>query len=314
MTVNVFDQAARYSVRADPLGFLRWLLRGLDPSLTFHGWLDTRTVPFPGTPDRTCDTVADVAATAEALLRWAIIIEFQTEPDSWMLDRLLEYLGRLRRAVRCGPQQRERYQVVAALVSLTGPAQPDVLQMALPGLTAPALHFSVAVRTLRDEDAMLTLDQIAAGATSRCLLAWVPLMRGGGDPDIIEGWKQVAGQEPDDDLRATYGAIATVFAEATNGAVTWKSGLEGWNMRESTIVAEGKAEGRAEGIAQGERRALLTVLGQKFGAPVPGDLTSTIEAQVDIDVLGHWLALAVTAESFEAFRAAIARPANAVTD
>jgi hypothetical protein len=33
MSGNVFDQAARYSIRLDPLGFLRWLVAGLDPGL-----------------------------------------------------------------------------------------------------------------------------------------------------------------------------------------------------------------------------------------------------------------------------------------
>ena len=28
MTMNVFDQAARYCVQSDPLGFLRWLIAG----------------------------------------------------------------------------------------------------------------------------------------------------------------------------------------------------------------------------------------------------------------------------------------------
>jgi hypothetical protein len=34
------------------------------------------------------------------------------------------------------------------------------------------------------------------------------------------------------------------------------------------------------------------------------------EAQADPDVLAHWLGLAVTAESLEAFQAAIVRPSN----
>src|SRR4051812_33359953 len=109
MSGNVFDQAARYSVQSDPLGFLRWVVPGLDPTLAFRGWLDTRTVPFPGTPDRTCDTVADLAfaGPGDAGLRWALAVEFQTDPDPEMLDRLLEYLGRLRRGLRQGPRRRE---------------------------------------------------------------------------------------------------------------------------------------------------------------------------------------------------------------
>jgi hypothetical protein len=75
-------------------------------------------------------------------------------------------------------------------------------------------------------------------------------------------------------------------------------------------IAKGRAEGRAEGVVQGERRALLTVLGQKFGSPIPAGLASTIEAQGDPEVIGHWLDLAIAAESLEAFHAAIIRPSN----
>ncbi len=89
-------------------------------------------MPFPREPDRICDTVADLADPAAPGLRWAVVTEFQTEPESDMLDRLLEYLARLRRDLRHGAGCREKYQVVAALVGLTGPPQPDTLEMALP--------------------------------------------------------------------------------------------------------------------------------------------------------------------------------------
>ena len=297
--MNRYDQAARYSPRSDPLGFLRWVVRGLDPALRFQGWLDTRTLPFPGTPDRTCDTVAELAEVVEALRRWALVTEFQTEPDPEILDRLLEYLARLRRVLRWGPQRREKYQVVAGLVSLTGPPQPQSLEMMLPGSDSPALYFRVAVRTLRDEDAALTLDQIAAGEISRSLLSWISLMRGGNEPGIIERWKLVVDQEPNDEHRADYRDIATVFAELTDCAAMWKLGLEGWNMRESTIVAEWMAEGEAKG----RRSALIEVLEQRFGAPIPPDLVMTIEGQADVSVLSRWFKAALKSESLDAFRA-----------
>src|SRR5262245_53436294 len=63
--INVYDQAARYAVKLDPAGFCRWLLPGLDPAVEFRGWLDTRTLPFPGEQDRTCDTVAALARAGE---------------------------------------------------------------------------------------------------------------------------------------------------------------------------------------------------------------------------------------------------------
>lgn len=56
--MRVFDQAAPYAAKLDPAVFLRWLLDTLDAQLTFHGWLDTHTIPFLGEADRICDTVA----------------------------------------------------------------------------------------------------------------------------------------------------------------------------------------------------------------------------------------------------------------
>ncbi|MGH7127561.1 MAG: hypothetical protein ACREIV_03265 [Planctomycetaceae bacterium] len=56
--MGVYDQAAWYAAKLDPQAFLAWLIPGVGTALEFVGWLDTRTVPFPGEPDRICDTVA----------------------------------------------------------------------------------------------------------------------------------------------------------------------------------------------------------------------------------------------------------------
>jgi hypothetical protein len=174
--INVFDQSARFVAKSDPLGFLRWLVPGLPPALEFLGWLDTRTLPFPGEPDRISDTVAELLGPAGPSARWALATEFQTEPDVEILDRLLEYLARLRRELRHGPRLRDRFQVAAALVHLTGPRSADTLEMTLPGSSNVGLRLTIASRALRDEDAAATLLDIEAGRTSRCLLAWIPLI------------------------------------------------------------------------------------------------------------------------------------------
>jgi hypothetical protein len=227
-------------------------------------------------------------------------------------------MARLRRELRCGPQRRDKYQVVAAVVNLTGAPQNDTLEMALPGLASPVVRIQVVTRTMREEDAALTLDRIAAGEVSRCLLSWISLMRGGAEPGIIEKWKEVANQEPNKQHRATYGALVTLFAELTDCATAWKSGLEGWNMRESAIVAEWKAEGRAEGMAEGmakgvaegiakaKRSDLLELLSEKFGSAIPPDLAATIGQQSDVDVLSRWFRAAIHAGTLEAFRAELA--------
>ena len=171
------------------------------------------------------------------------------------------------------------------------------------------------MRTLRDEDAALTLDQIAAGATSRCLLCWISLMRGGNEPGIIERWKQVASQEPNKEHRANYGAIVTVFAELTGCAghlEVGSGGLGHAGIDDRGGVEGGGSEpgGRPRGIAEGEPRpaeVCCEVLEQRFGAPIPPDLVATIEEQADIDVLSRWFKTALKAETLDAFRAELAR-------
>ena len=77
-------------------------------------------------------------------------------------------------------------------------------------------------------------------------------------------------------------------------------------MRESTIVAEWMAEGEAKGEAKGRRSALIEVLEQRFGAPIPADLVATIEGQADVDVLARWFKAALKSETVDSFRAALA--------
>ncbi len=49
MAVNPYDQASRYLMRLDPAGLLRWLFAVAVGQLRFLGWLETRSIPFPGT-------------------------------------------------------------------------------------------------------------------------------------------------------------------------------------------------------------------------------------------------------------------------
>ena len=296
-----FDQAARYTAKLDPPEFLRWLLPGLDPALAFQGWVDARTLPFPGERDRTCDTVAELLDATHSDRPWALVVELQSEPDPEILDRLLEYIVRLRREVRQGPDRRVQYATAAALLNLTGPLQPDVQDMALPCGAEVRLRFRPLVRTLRDDDSAATLRGIGAGSVGRCILPWIPLMHGGGDLDTMEEWKRLGGLGPDSRLRSVCGSLALVFAELAGRETEWKRSLEGWNVRESMVVNEWIAEGEAKG----RRAALLQVLQARFRGKIPSDLMTTIEGASDADELSRWMPLAVTADSLDAFRAAI---------
>ena len=229
--MNDYDQAARFAVKGDPAGFLRWLVPGLPPGLEFRGWLDARTLPFPGEPDRVSDTVAELLDPSEPSIRWALVTEFQTEPDPEMLDRLLEYLARLRRELRHGPGRRDKFRVAAGLVHLTGPRAVDTLEMTLPGGSAVGLRLTIASRALRDEDAASTLAAIDDGRLSRWLLPWIPLMKGGGKPTMITEWTRLADAEPNPRWRANYAGLALVFAGLTRHRDRWKQALEGWNMK-----------------------------------------------------------------------------------
>jgi hypothetical protein len=200
--MNAYDQSARFAMKADPLGFLRWLVPGLPAEVEFRGWLDTRTLPFPGEPDRTSDTVAELFDPSEPSARWALATEFQAEPDADILDRLLEYLARLRRELRHGPKRKGKFRVAAALVYLTGPPCADTLDMTLPGGSPYGLRLRIAFKALRDEDAASTLAQIAEGRVSRWLLPWIPLMKGAAKPTMLEEWVKLASAEPNPRWRA----------------------------------------------------------------------------------------------------------------
>jgi hypothetical protein len=307
--MGVFDQAARHAAKLNAAGFLSWLVPGAAAELVLRGWLDTRTLPFPGEPDRTCDTVAEYArADGQGPLQ-ALVVEFQTEPEGDIYERLAEYVLRLRKEIPAGTRPRDKYTVAGALVNLTGPAQADVWAMAPTGFGGAGLRFQVVLRTLRDEDAAVTLAGIAAGRIDRCILPWLPLMQGGAEPGIIQEWLRLASLEPDNRLRATYGGLALVLAELTDCRPVWQKALEGWNVRESQQVLEWQAEARKEGLVEGKveeaRAKILRVLQVRFGADVPADLSALVEAQANLDVLNRWFDQALTAATLDDFRAAV---------
>ena len=55
--MGAFDQAARFAAQADPHAVVRRVLLPAGLALPFRQWLDTRTIPLPGAPDRTADLV-----------------------------------------------------------------------------------------------------------------------------------------------------------------------------------------------------------------------------------------------------------------
>ena len=63
--MSVYDQAGRYVIKRRPSAFFTWRAPGLWAAYRLVRWQDTRTLPFPGEPDRVCDTVAEFQHATE---------------------------------------------------------------------------------------------------------------------------------------------------------------------------------------------------------------------------------------------------------
>jgi hypothetical protein len=299
----------------DPVALLGWLLRETPEELRFRTWLDARTLPFPGDPERICDTVAWLG-DADPAVEWALPLEFCLDPDGELFGRLLIYLGLLWKEIRPTDAGGERFWVGAAVVNLRGRGN-TARDMTLRSTGVRTL-LGIEERNLVDENAAAVLAGIAGGTAPRCLLAWIPLMQGGDEAAIIQQWLDLARQEPDSQRRSDYGGLALVFAEAAGCRQAWKEALKGWNMEESQQVLEwiaegeargeakgrieGEAKGRIEGEAKGETNALVRLLEKRFPPGAPADMVAAIRATTDVEQLRRWFDLAVEADSLAAFR------------
>lgn len=297
MAVNRFDQASRYLAKRDPVGFLSWQLHEAAAVLHFQGWLDTRTLPFPGEPDRTCDTVAWLGDETPGV-HWAVPVEFCLEPDGAMFGRLLVYLGQLWLEHRPSDGRGSRFHVAAVVVNLTGLGHTSrelVLRQ-----TGGRTCLQVVECNLARLDAHDTLAEIEAGKLRRCVLPWIPLMQGGNEAAIIERWLVLAGAELNAHLRADYGGLAVVLADAAGRRPIWKEALKEWNMRESQAVLEWMNE------AEIKRQVadLLRLLELRLPPGVPPELVDIIRQTTDRDQLSRWFDAAATAPSLDAFRRA----------
>jgi hypothetical protein len=290
---NYYDQASRYLARLDSVGLIRWLFDLSPEEFSFEGWVDTRMIPWPGDPERTCDTVAYLRDPAQGGLPWAVVIEFQAEPDPKMFGRLLVYLGHLWEGVKPSPERGDRFHVARVVVNLTGV-----------GNSAYDMHWPRADlgTTLRRDDENLgkrdaakELDAIATGHVTRAVLGWIPLMQGGGEDAIIQRWKGLADADPR--FRADHGGLALVFAEAAGRGDVWRKALEGWNVVQSKQVTEWQTQAQVR-----ERvSSVLEVLEERFGPPPP-DLTTSLRASTDLEALRRWHRLAVKTDSLDQFK------------
>jgi hypothetical protein len=183
----------------------------------------------------------------------------------------------------------------SVLLNLTGRQQPERLEWEAPGLGQGSRVIPVIV-DLAEEDAAATLADIASRRFGLAILPWVPLMKGGGEPALIERWKEIAALEGDVSRRALYRDMALVFAELIREQVNWLRALEGWEMRESTYIKQFELRGREQGVVLDSRAKLFKVIRSRLQDPVPESIRLAVEGTNDPVTLDIWfdVALAVT--------------------
>src|SRR5262245_34058520 len=115
---TVYDRISRALLRRYP-ELLAWLLGLPATAFRFVRWLDAHLGP-PGAAERPADALAHLTNPADGGRPWAVLVEFQTDPDSEMFGRVLEYLGGAWRREKPEALPGDRFAVAAIVVNLTG--------------------------------------------------------------------------------------------------------------------------------------------------------------------------------------------------
>ena len=298
--MGVFDQAGRFAAQSHPEIVPGRRVHQSGLVLTFREWIDTRTLPLPGGPDRTADLVAAMENPKAPDKPWLIVMEFQAQVDAQKIDVTLEEVAVLRNRVRHGLDRTESYNVVAMIVYLRGRCPVTVIDMTLPdgfGTRHAPLVWNVEV-----EDAARIIEAVASGEISSGMLFWVPLMAGAGEVEIASRWKDVATATISDARkRGDLASVAMVFAELAGRVPEWQRGLEGFEMTESMIVNGWIRQGEVKGKLASHRQILLRLLERKFPGLVPQDIARFINQQESLEVLNLWIDEVASSNTIEEF-------------
>lgn len=298
MLPDPFDRASRYLLRHN-LPVLAWLLALSPEEFDFAQWLDTRRIPWPGSPERTCDTVAHLRDLGSGGVPWAVVVEIATIPDPDITARLLVYMGQIMLDLRPTNLPGDRFCVGAVVVNLTGKADSSRdMHWQRAGLRT---LIQIPERNLAGLSARTFLDEVAAGKAPRAALAWLPVMQGDNEDGMITRWLELADKETDPGKRADLGSLVLVFAEVAGCRDAWKEALKEWNMSESQVVKEWMREGEVKGEIKGRVETIRTFLETKLGS-MPADLATALRAITDVNRLNALVPLAVRAASFDQFR------------
>jgi hypothetical protein len=223
----------------------------------------------------------------------AAIIEFQIAPDPDMFGRMMVAGGICVQKLKPTNLPGDRYELCAVVVNLTGKGD-CARDMAL-GTTQWKL--TPQEINLEELDAAVVLEEIARGEAPKEVLAWIPLMKKGGEDAIITRWLQIASTEPDLKKRGVY-ALAVDFAGAVRLEELWEKRLEGFTMIDSPVVSKWKAEAARKAKIE----SLVAILQERFKGAVTAELIAAIQASQDADQIQRWTIQAATALTLEQFR------------
>jgi hypothetical protein len=279
--------------------------RGHGRAPRFREWIDTRLTPRPGGQDRTADRVAVLDEGPAPDRPCLLVVEFQSQHDPDKLDVTLHEAASLRLEVRHGPERRDKYDVFVGLIYLRGRCPEPSLQMTLPsgaGTRHVPLLWEVEGDAARD-----ALDAVAAGAATWGMLFWVPLMRGGGDADVIARWRELVEALPDERRRSGLGQIALVFAELAGRYLAWEKGLEDFKMTESHVVNRWIERAQLETTLANFRTLLIRLLEGRFPGQTSQELIQTINEQPSVELLQEWFDQAASVTTMAEFLAVVRR-------
>jgi hypothetical protein len=250
--MSKYDDAERHAIKElDPQGYVSRQMPGLDPDLEWYTWLETQVAPPAGLPQLRCDCVAGFRSRGGKQAPWAGLIEAQAQPIPRLGVWLLVYLGLLHEDLRCGPEDRDRFQMMAAVLNLTETTLSTSIDWVPPLAAAPTgpaeeplgVKCRFWVRNVREEKAEETLDQIEQGKTALCILPWVPVMVGGDRPEVFQRWKALTLRQDKGYLLADYVALDLVFAELAGREGLWSAALKEFAVKDSRIAQQWEDKG-----------------------------------------------------------------------
>ena len=296
-----YDESSRYLCNRAGAAMMHWFLQLDGTHIQFDSWLNT-VLTWPNMKERVCDAVACMTDLDHGGLPFAAIVEFQTVPDPKMFGRMLVAGGLCWLTVKPADLPGNRFELCAVVVNLTG--QGDCARHMTVGTTEWKL--TPRELNLSTLDAAVMLEQVAAGQAPREVLAWISLMKKGGEDGTIKRWLEIVTADLDEERRGDY-ALVRVFAGAVGRQDVWIKALEGLKMNESPVAKAWRAEAERTGLRKGKvegKAELLVGVLQRRLAPVPEDLVARIRASTDRDPFDSWLDSAYTAKTIEEFRQA----------